>query len=102
VVASPPLPALPPTAVTTPIAVAGVLAVAANIRIAESNGGQYLLSRLDPATPKDLADAIRGFANDLLDIGAAQTAGALTTDPDQAANLRSAEQANTQIAKMCG
>lgn len=81
--------------------VAGTLAVAANARISLYDGGQYLLARIDPATPTELADASRAFADTLMDIGAAATAGALDTDPDQAARLRGADEANTAIGKMC-
>ncbi|WP_308205811.1 hypothetical protein, partial [Mycolicibacterium hodleri] len=38
--------------------VVGSLAVAANARLSLSDGGQYLITRLDPATPTDLADAV--------------------------------------------
>lgn len=81
--------------------VAGTLAVAANARIALLDGGQYLQARIDPATPDELADATRTFADTLMDIGAAATAGAQDNDPDQAARLRSADEANSAIAKMC-
>ncbi len=81
--------------------VAGTLAAAANARISLYDGGQYLLARLDPATPSPLADAVRGFANGLMDIGAAATAGALDSDPDQAARLRSAEEANVKVGQLC-
>lgn len=84
-----------------PADVAGTLAVAANARISLYDGGQYLLARIDPATPAELADASRGFANTLIDIGAAATAGSVDADPDQAARLRSADEANTAIGKMC-
>ncbi len=81
--------------------VTGSLAVAANARVALSDGGQYLLSRLDPATPTDLADAVRNFANNLMDIGAAATAGSQNTDPEQAARLRDADTANATIVELC-
>jgi len=81
--------------------VTGILAVAANARISLSDGGQYLLARLDPATPADLADAVKKFANGLMDIGAAATAGAQNSQPDQAARLRDAGAANTTIADLC-
>lgn len=81
--------------------VTGSLAVAANARVALYDGGQYLLARLDPATPADLADAVRKFANNLMDIGAAATAGAQNTDPDQAARLRDAEAANATVTELC-
>lgn len=81
--------------------VTGSLAVAANARVALYNGGQYLLARLDPATPTDLADAVRKFANSLMDIGAAATAGAQNADPAQAARLRDADSANATVVELC-
>jgi len=81
--------------------VTGSLAVAANARVSLYDGGQYLLSKLDPATPADLADRVREFANNLLDIGAAATAGAQNSDPDQAARLRAADTANETITESC-
>lgn len=81
--------------------VTGSLAVAANARVALSNGGQYLLSQLDPATPADLADVVRKFANNLMDIGAAATAGSQNAEPEQAARLRDADTANATIVELC-
>ncbi|HEX2286523.1 MAG TPA: hypothetical protein VHI10_17155 [Mycobacterium sp.] len=81
--------------------VTGSLAVAANARVALYDGGQYLLSRLDPATPPELADSVRKFANTLTDIGAAATAGVQNTAPDQAARLRDADSVNATIMEMC-
>jgi hypothetical protein len=77
------------------------LAVAANSRVALYDGGQYLIARLDPATPQDLADAVRNFANGLMDIGAAATAGTQNTDPDQATRLKDADAANATIMELC-
>ena len=59
------------------------------------------MARIDPATPKEVADAARGFADTLMDIGAAATAGAMDTDPDQAARLHSADEANIALGKLC-
>jgi hypothetical protein len=81
--------------------VTGSLAVAANARLSLSAGGQYLASRLDPATPTELATEVRDFANTLLDIGAAATAGALNSDPDQAARLSHADALNAKITEAC-
>jgi hypothetical protein len=81
--------------------VAGTLGVAANARISLYDGGQYLLARLAPETPTELADAVRGFANGLMDIGAAATAGAQNTDPDQAKRLTDADAASTKIGQLC-
>jgi len=81
--------------------VTGSMAVAANARLSLSAGGQYLADRLDPATPAPLADDVRKFANTLMDIGAASIAGALNTDPEQAARLRDADALNTKITEAC-
>ena len=75
--------------------------MAANARVSLYDGGQYLLARLDPLTPPDLADAVRKFANQLMDIGAASTAGAQNTDPDQFARLRDADVANATVVQLC-
>lgn len=81
--------------------VTGALAVAANARISLSGGGQYLLAKIDPAAPQQLSDDARAFANTLLDIGAASIAGALNTDPDQAARLKEADGLNAKIVEGC-
>jgi hypothetical protein len=81
--------------------VTGALAVAANARLSLYDGGQYLLARLDPATAPELADPIRTFGNTLMDIGAAATAGAQNSDPQQADRLKSADAANTTITGLC-
>lgn len=82
--------------------IGGALAVAANARVALYDGGQYLLARLDPATPDELADQIRTFGNQLMDIGAASTAGVPNSDPVQAGRLEQAEAAGNTIAGLCG
>jgi hypothetical protein len=81
--------------------IAGTLAVAANARISLYDGGQYLLARLDPATPPELADAVKRFANLLMDIGAGATAGAQNSQPEQAARLKDADATNGTITELC-
>ena len=81
--------------------VTGSLAVAGNARLSLSGGGQYLLARLDPATPNEVADAVKKFADTLMDIGAAATAGASNTDPDQAARLQNADGENAKLTELC-
>jgi hypothetical protein len=76
-------------------------AVAGNARLALVGGGQYLLNRLGPDTPKDLADAIRSFANDLQEIGVYALAGVPNTDPDQSTRLAQGDLARKQIVDMC-
>ncbi|WP_192860315.1 hypothetical protein [Mycobacterium sp. MS1601] len=82
--------------------VGGALAVAANSRVALMSGGQYVLDRVDPATPAELAEPLRRFGNTLLDVGAAATAGALNTDPAQAELLREVDELNGQLTALCG
>jgi hypothetical protein len=76
-------------------------AVAGNARVALVGGGQYLLSRVDSATPPELADHVRSFANDLQDIGMHALTGAVLTDPDQANRLTQADITRKQIADLC-
>ena len=79
----------------------GALAVAANARLALITGGQYLLNRIDPAAPADLATAARKYANTLLDIGAAATSGAQTDDPQQKVRLDDAGADSKQVSDIC-
>jgi hypothetical protein len=81
--------------------VTGSMAVAANARLALYDGGQYLLARLQPDTPQDLADAVRKFANNLMDIGARSTSGIPNSEPSQAARLKEADEANAKITELC-
>ena len=76
-------------------------AVAGNARLALVGGGQYLLSRLDAATPPELADPVRSFANDLQDIGIYALAGAVNTEPEQAKRMIKAEVTRKQITDLC-
>lgn len=76
-------------------------AVAANARLATLGGGEYLLSRLDPATPADLADAVRTFANDIQDIGMNQLVGIPNADPRVTALLGTAQGASERTTQMC-
>ncbi|MEV3905776.1 hypothetical protein AB0K11_25940 [Mycobacterium sp. NPDC050551] len=82
--------------------VAGSLAAAANARLSLFDGGQYLLARLDPATPAELSDAVHRLADGLMDIAAAATAGAQNSDPDQAGRLRDADAADAEVRRLCG
>jgi hypothetical protein len=81
--------------------VTGSLAVAANARLSLYDGGLYLLAKMDPATPDDLAAAVEAFAEKLMDIGAAATAGTSSEDPAQNARLRDADAANATITELC-
>lgn len=81
--------------------VTGAQAVAANARVSLYDGGQYLLARLDPATPEHLAEVVRSFANNLMDIGANATAGEPNDNPAQAERLKQADEANTTLTELC-
>jgi hypothetical protein len=81
--------------------VTGTMAIAGNARLALLGGGQYLLARLQPDTPADLADAVRKFGNQLMDIGARSIAGIPNADPDQAARLKDADATNAMITTLC-
>jgi hypothetical protein len=76
-------------------------AVAGNARLALFGGGVYLLNSLDSATPSELADPVRSFANDLQDIGMNALAGVTNTDPAQAARLTEADSTRLQIVDLC-
>jgi hypothetical protein len=76
-------------------------AVAGNARLALLGGGQYLLSRLDSATPTELADHVRSFANGLQDIGMYALAGVSNSDPEQAARLTQADLTRKQLVDLC-
>ncbi|WP_099037501.1 hypothetical protein [Mycobacterium neglectum] len=84
-----------------PSDVTGVLAVAANARVSLFDGGQYLMARLQPDTPTELAEPVRKFANQLMDIGARSVAGIANADPDQAARLKDADATNAMITTLC-
>jgi hypothetical protein len=75
------------------------LAIAANARLALYGGGGYLLERLaaEPATPKDLKQAITAYANTLQELSINYLAGAAPDDPVQQP-LR--EQLQTQIGEL--
>ncbi|MDG5486296.1 hypothetical protein [Mycolicibacterium gadium] len=81
--------------------VTGAQAVAANARVSLYDGGQYLLARLDPATPEDLAAKVREFAENLMDIGANATAGVTNDDPAQAQRLKNADDVNASLEELC-
>lgn len=76
-------------------------AVAANARLATVGGGSYLLARLDPQLPAELADAVRTFATDLQDIGIKQLAGTPNTDPALSDQLKAAQATSGRITDLC-
>lgn len=81
--------------------VTGALAVAANARLALYGGGQYLLARIEPAAPPEVADAARKFGNTLMDIGAAAMAQVPKSDPGQDARLKEADAQNAAVEELC-
>jgi hypothetical protein len=76
-------------------------AAAANGRLAMVASGSYLNAHLDPATPAELATAIRSFADDLQAIAMNALAGVGNDDPTQAARLRDGEAISRRIADLC-
>lgn len=76
-------------------------AVAANARLATIAGGQYLLSRIDPATPTELAEPVRTFAANIEDIGMRQLVGETNADPDVMALMAEAQAAGDQVRRQC-
>lgn len=84
-----------------PADVTGAQAVAANARVSLYDGGQYLVARLDPATPAPVAEKVREFADYLMDIGANATGGATNDDPSQAERLNAADQASAALTQLC-
>jgi hypothetical protein len=79
----------------------GGLAIAANWRVSVYDGGQYLLARLDPATPPDLAEPVRNLGNVLMDVGAAATAGVDNPEPAQAARIQEVDRLEAIIVERC-
>ncbi|MUL45275.1 hypothetical protein FZI85_06785 [Mycobacterium sp. CBMA293] len=79
----------------------GALAVAANARMALITGGQYVLDKVDPAVPTDLAATARKYGSTLMDIGVAATAGDQPDDQQQKVRLDDADAAEKQIKDVC-
>ncbi|MGE2713146.1 hypothetical protein ACQI4L_03715 [Mycolicibacterium litorale] len=82
--------------------VTGVLAVAANARVSLMGGGQYVLASVEPATPPELAQAMRQFGMKLMQFGAAATAGAPDDDPGQESLKRDLDGLNATLDGLCG
>ena len=78
-----------------------VQAVAANARLATLGGGQYLLTQLSDATPSDLSESVRSFANTLQNIGIGQLAGSPANDPAQVQRLDAAQDDAARISELC-
>jgi len=77
------------------------LAVLANARLAIYSGGGYLFTKLaeEPATPTDLATAIRTLANAYQDVAIGYMADKQKTDLE--ASLRAADDATMTIERQC-
>ena len=78
-----------------------VQAVAANARLATLGGGQYLLTQLSDATPSELSESVRSFANTLQNIGIGQLAGSPANDPAQVQRLDAAQDDAARISELC-
>ena len=78
-----------------------VQAVAANARLATLGGGQYLLTQLSDATPSELSESVRSFANTLQNIGIGQLAGSPANDPAQVERLNAAQDDAARISELC-
>lgn len=74
---------------------------ATNSRQALIGGGEYLLARIDAGTPKELADAVTAFANDVQTLGLNYLGGAVSGDPAQAELIKRADAGMKSIADMC-
>lgn len=75
--------------------------VSSNARVAFAVGHDYLMSHLDAATPPQLADAVRSFANDLQDVAINALAGIGNEDQAQADRLQNLVTLNDQIVDQC-
>ncbi len=84
-----------------PADVTGAQAVAANARLSLYDGGQYLIARLDPATPEPLAEKVHDFADNLMDIGANATAGIPNSDSAQTERLNNADRTSDTLTELC-
>lgn len=79
----------------------GAIAIATNARLALYGGGQYMLSRVDPATEPQLAEAARAFGNALMDVGAAAVANIPGDDPAHQERIKDADEENAKLQGIC-
>jgi hypothetical protein len=79
------------------------LAVAASSRIAFEAGSRYLLTTLAtaPATPLDLATAVRNEANSLQELLVGFLNGIRNSDPAQQPALNAANEARATVQQLC-
>ena len=74
---------------------------ATNARQALLAGGDYLLQQLDAKTPKELADAVTAFSNDLQSLGMNYLGGAVSTDQVQKDLIARADTGLNSVADLC-
>jgi hypothetical protein len=79
----------------------GAVAIATNARLALYGGGQYILTRVDPATETDLAETARAFGNALMDVGAAAVAQIPSDDPAHQERVKDADAQNAKLQGIC-
>jgi len=77
------------------------LAAAVHARISLYDGGQYPFARWGRATPTELADSVRDFADSLMGLGSAANAGALDSALEPTARLAGVDAANAKIGQRC-
>lgn len=77
------------------------LAQGANARLTTISSGWYLKARLEPATPVDLAGAVRHLSDVLLDLGANYLAGAKDDQPAQNALKNEGITAFEKVSDFC-
>jgi hypothetical protein len=70
-------------------------------RIANLMAGVYLPSRIEPATPPDLRDAVKNLADKYLYINALAVAGKTTGDPEFDAALKATNAASDEVDRQC-
>ena len=78
------------------------LAMVANARLAFIGGGQYLTDTLNqnPATPSDLANAVRDYSSSFQQLGLGLLADTAPEKMDQA-TLKAGETANEKLKQIC-
>jgi hypothetical protein len=73
----------------------------ADARLAIISGGWYLRDHLDAATPPELAAAIKGLTQVMLDLGANYLADARNDDPAQSALIREGNSGFDHALELC-
>jgi hypothetical protein len=80
-----------------------ILAVATSGRQVLDFGGRYLLAKLaeKPATPTDLADAVRKLANNFQELTLGYLDGLTNSDREQQPILHASDEAALTIQRLC-